>query len=90
AAAVGTELVSSSITSGGDGSETRPEAVIALAENPHLRFFNNRRGYVRTRFTPGELRVDFQVVPFVSRPGAAVETRASFVVPDREPTLHPA
>ncbi|MGQ0718922.1 MAG: alkaline phosphatase D family protein [Pseudonocardiales bacterium] len=89
-AAVGTELVTSSITSGGDGSETRPEAAIVLAENPHLRFFNNRRGYVRTRFTPGELRVDFQVVPFVSRPDAPVQTRATFVVPDREPALHPA
>ncbi|MGH4011006.1 MAG: alkaline phosphatase D family protein, partial [Pseudonocardiaceae bacterium] len=89
-AVVGTELVSSSITSGGDGSETRPEAVTALAENPHLRFFNNRRGYVRTRFSAGELQVDFQVVPFVTRPDAAVETRASFIVPDRDPALHPA
>ncbi|MGH3902545.1 MAG: alkaline phosphatase D family protein [Pseudonocardiaceae bacterium] len=88
-AAVGTELVSSSITSGGDGSETLPEAVIALAENPHIRFVNYRRGYVRTRFTPDQLRADFQVVPFVSRPDAAVQTRASFVVPDREPALHP-
>jgi alkaline phosphatase D len=89
-AAVGTELVCSSITSGGDGSETRPETTPALAENPHIRFINNRRGYVRTRITPGELRADFQVVPFVSRPGAAVQTRASFMVPDQEPALHPA
>ena len=89
-AAVGTELVCSSITSGGDGSETRPEAATVLAENPHIRFVNNRRGYVRTRVTPGELQADFQVVPFVSRPGAAVQTRASFVVLDQEPALHPA
>ncbi|HKR48462.1 MAG TPA: alkaline phosphatase D family protein [Pseudonocardiaceae bacterium] len=88
--AVGTELVSSSITSGGDGSETRPEMAAVLAENPHIRFFNNRRGYVRTRFTPDELRADFHVVPFVSQPDAAVQTAASFVVPDRDPTLHPA
>jgi phosphodiesterase/alkaline phosphatase D-like protein len=64
--------------------------VAALAENPHIRFVNNRRGYVRTRVTPGELQADFQVVPFVSRPGAAVQTRASFVVLDQEPALHPA
>ncbi len=89
-ASVGTELVTSSITSGGDGSETRPETAAILAENPHIRFFNNRRGYVRTRITPGELRADFQVLPFVSRPDAAVQTRASFVVADREPALHPA
>ncbi|MGH4024194.1 MAG: alkaline phosphatase D family protein, partial [Pseudonocardiaceae bacterium] len=89
-AAVGTELVATSITSGGDGSETRPETAAILAENPHLRFFNSRRGYVRTRITPGELQADFQVVPLVSQPGAPVQTRASFVVPDRDPTLHPA
>lgn len=61
-----------------------------LAENPHIRFFNNRRGYVRTRVTPDELRADFRVVPLVSQPGAPVQTRASFVVSDRDPTLHPA
>ncbi len=87
---VATELVTSSITSGGDGSETDPRIAAVLAENPHIRFFNNRRGYVRTRITPGELRAEFQVVPYVSRPDAAVQTRASFVVPDRNPTLHPA
>lgn len=89
-ASVGTELVTTSITSGGDGSEADPRIAGVLAENPHIRFYNNRRGYVRTRITPGELRADFQVVPYVSRPGAPVQTRATFVVPDREPTLHPA
>jgi alkaline phosphatase D len=89
-ASVGTELVTTSITSGGDGSEADPHVTAILAENPHIRFYNNRRGYVRTRITPGELRANFQVVPYVSRPDAGVETRASFVVTDREPTLHSA
>ncbi|MDQ4033882.1 MAG: alkaline phosphatase, partial [Actinomycetota bacterium] len=57
---------------------------------PHVRFFNNRRGYVRTRFTAQEMRADFRVLPYVSRPGAPVQTRASFVVPDRTPGLNPA
>ena len=87
---VATELVATSITSGGDGSETRDDTAATLADNPHIRFYNNRRGYVRTRFTAHEMRADFQVVPFVSRPGAPVQTRASFVVPDREPGLNPA
>jgi alkaline phosphatase D len=87
---VATELVATSITSGGDGSETRDDTAATLADNPHIRFYNNRRGYVRTRFTPDGMRADFQVVPFVSRPGAPVQTRASFVVPDREPGLNPA
>jgi alkaline phosphatase D len=58
-------------------------------ENPHIRYFSNRRGYVRTRITPDEVRADFQVLPFVLRPGAPALTGASFVVADREPTLPP-
>ena len=49
---------------------------------------NNRRGYVRTRITPDELRADFRVLPYVSRRGAPVRTGESFVVPDRVPVLH--
>jgi alkaline phosphatase D len=83
-----TELVTTSISSGGDGSDTRDGIAAVLAENPHIRYFSNHRGYVRTRVTPDELRADFQVVPFVSRPGAPVQTGATFVVPDRAPALH--
>jgi alkaline phosphatase D len=85
---VATELVTTSISSGGDGSDTRDGIAAVLAENPHIRYFSNHRGYVRTRVTPDELRADFQVVPFVSRPGAPVQTGATFVVPDRAPALH--
>jgi alkaline phosphatase D len=80
-------LVSSSITSGGDGSETLADTAAALADNPHIRFFNNRCGYVRTRFTSTDATADFRVVPYVRRPGAPVERRATFVVEDREPGL---
>jgi alkaline phosphatase D len=89
-ATVATELVATSITSGGDGSETEEDTAGILADNPHIRFYNNRRGYVRTRFTDGQMRADFQVVPYVSRPGAPVQTRASFVVPDGQPGLQTA
>jgi alkaline phosphatase D len=85
---VGSELVCSSITSGGDGSDAVPSTNSFLQINPHLRFWNNQRGYVMTRMTPGSLSADFQVVPYVTRPGAPVYTRASFVVEDRVPGLH--
>ena len=86
--AVATELVATSISSGGDGSDSRDEITAILPENPHIRYFNARRGYVRTRITTDELRADFRVLPYVSRPGAPVATAASFVVPDRVPTLN--
>jgi alkaline phosphatase D len=85
---VGVELVATSITSTGDGDEGTNAGV--LAENPHIKYFKNRRGYVRTTFTAGELRTDFRTLPFVRTPGAPVATAASFVTPDRDPSLHPA
>jgi alkaline phosphatase D len=78
---VATELVTTSITSGGDGPVTGSESAV-LEENPHLRYHLDRRGYVRTRITPHELRADFRVVPYVSRTGAPAYTAASFQIPD--------
>ncbi|GAA1946980.1 alkaline phosphatase D family protein [Amycolatopsis minnesotensis] len=85
---VGTEFITTSITSGKDGDDGTNQAV--LDENPHVKFHKNRRGYVRTKFTAGELRADYRIVPFVSKPDAAAETAASFVVEDRSPALHRA
>jgi alkaline phosphatase D len=85
---VGVELVATSITSTGDGDDGTNSGV--LAENPHIKYFKNRRGYVRTTFTPNELRTDFRTLPFVRTPGAPVATAASFVTPDRDSSLHPA
>ena len=85
---VATELVTTSISSGGDGSDSRDEIDAVRPENPDIRYYSNRRGYVRTRITPDELRADFQVLPFVSCQGASAFTGASFVVADREPTLY--
>ncbi len=85
---VATELVTTSVSSGGDGADTRDDASAVLAENPHIRYFSGRRGYLRARFTADELRADFRVLPYVERPGAPVATGVSFVVPDREAVLY--
>jgi alkaline phosphatase D len=87
---VGTELVCTSITSGGDGADRTDNGDAVVADNPHIRFRNGKRGYVRTRFTGDELRADFQVVEAVTTPNAPLRTAGSFVVPDRRPGLHPA
>ncbi len=87
---VGTEFVGTSISSGGDGSDRPGYAKSALAENPHLRFFNAQRGYVRCDVTAGRWRTDFRTVDYVSRPGAPVSTRASFVVEANRPGAHPS
>ncbi|TLW93818.1 alkaline phosphatase [Saccharomonospora piscinae] len=84
---IGTELVTSSITSGGNGADSDPGEDPNLRRNPHIKFFNAQRGYVRTRLTRDELRADFRVVDYVTEPGAPVRTRASFSVADRHPGL---
>ncbi|QZT60346.1 alkaline phosphatase D family protein [Mycolicibacterium austroafricanum] len=84
---VATKLVTTSISSGGDGSDTRADVDEILPDNPHIRYFSNRRGYVRTRITPDEMRADFRTVPFVTRQGAPVQTGASFTIADRLPQL---
>ncbi|MFI6099003.1 alkaline phosphatase D family protein [Lentzea sp. NPDC051213] len=83
-----TELVTTSITAGGDGSEEYAETPLWLRENPHVKYFNNRRGYTLTRFTPDELRTDFRGLDYVTRPGSPVRTKGSFAVEDRVPGLH--
>ena len=84
---VGVELVTTSVTSGGDGSDRLPQLEDELAANPHLRFGSDRRGYLLARLDRDRLRADFKVVPYVRRPGAPVRTAASFVVEDRDPVL---
>ena len=82
---VGTEFVGTSISSGGDGADTRASATAALTENPWLRFYNGQRGYVRCELTPARCRADYRVLDHVTRPGGPIATRASFVVEDGRP-----
>ncbi|MEU6058127.1 alkaline phosphatase D family protein [Streptomyces sp. NPDC047097] len=82
---VGAEFVGTSITSGGDGADLTEEGRKFLAANPHMKFFNGQRGYVRVHVDRDRWRTDFRVVPYVTRPGAPVSTRASVMVEDGVP-----
>ena len=77
---VGTEFAGTSISSSGDGVDMAPQGENALAHNPHIKFFNAQRGYVRCGVTPDRLQADFRVMPYVTRPDAPIATRASYVV----------
>ncbi|MGG1397434.1 alkaline phosphatase [Bacillus salipaludis] len=76
---IGAEFVGTSITSGGDGSDKRADTDKILGLNPHIKFFNDFRGYVRCKVTPENWQADYRVVPYVSSQGADITTRASFV-----------
>jgi alkaline phosphatase D len=89
-AAVAVELVGTSISSGGDGADSSAALDQQRRDNPHLLFANSQRGYVRCELTRSALRADYRVLPYVTRPGAPVATRASFVSHRDRPGLAPA
>ncbi len=79
-AVIGAELVTTSISSGGNGTDnaTIPDA----GNNPWLRFYSERRGYVLTTITQAQIRADFRRLGSVSEHGAAVSTIKSFAIAD--------
>jgi alkaline phosphatase D len=86
-ATIGSEFVTTSITSGGNGSDMPANAPVVLAENPHIKFVNTQRGYIVCDVTKDSWRTDYRVVPFVTTQGAPIATRASFEVRDNQPGL---
>jgi alkaline phosphatase D len=85
---VGAELIGTSITSGGDGSDSNPAVQPTLAENPQIKFYNSQRGYVRCEVKPNALVADYRVVEKVSVPESPATTRASFIVEAGKPGAH--
>lgn len=87
---VGTEFVTSSISSGGDGVDQSDFHRTVLAEGPHVRFANGQRGYLACRIAPDGWTTDFRVADRVETPGGTVSTRASFVVEAGQPGVQVA
>ena len=87
---VASEFVGTSITSAGDGSDMSPAMKAIVSENECVRFANDQRGYVKLDISPKQLRADYRVVEYVTKPDAPVKTRASFVVEDGHPGAKPA
>jgi alkaline phosphatase D len=86
-ATVGTEFLGTSISSGRDGQDMDNLGRTWLAENPHMKFHNAQRGYMRCELTRTQMRTDYRVLPYVQRPGADVRTRASLYVEAGRPGI---
>ncbi len=82
-AVVGSEFITSSLTSGGDGYDEPTGQHPWAAHNPNLRFWTNLRGYVNATITRDSLTVDYRCLPKVSVPDQPAFTRARFVVDDQ-------
>ena len=82
---VATELVGTSISSNGDGQDMTAGGERRLSNNPRIKFYNGQRGYVTAEVTPDLWTSEFNIVPVVTEPGGALETRATFVVENGRP-----
>ena len=87
---VGVEFIGTSISSAGDGDDLSSFGEALLRANPHVRFFNNQRGYLRCTLTTEAFSTDFRVLEYVRRPGSRISTRATFVVEAGRPGLQTA
>ncbi|WP_010188481.1 alkaline phosphatase D family protein [Sphingomonas sp. PAMC 26605] len=86
--AVGVEFVSTSISSGGDGADSRSGTDRILRENPFLKYTNDRRGYLVCDIDRERWQTAFRTVDYVTRAGAAVATAATATVEHGRPELH--
>ncbi|MEV4329109.1 alkaline phosphatase D family protein [Streptomyces sp. NPDC049597] len=84
---VGTEIVATSVSSGKDGADRPATWETYTKANPHMRFYNGRRGYVTVTLGERQARADFRSMDFVTRPGGSIATSASFVTEAGDPGL---
>ncbi|MEV4834365.1 alkaline phosphatase D family protein [Nonomuraea sp. NPDC049486] len=78
---VARELIATSIASDGDGYRDHTWIAESLAENPHISYMDQRRGYLMARLTGDELSVDFRTLDYVSRRGAPARTSHRTTIP---------
>lgn len=87
---VGTEIVTTSVSSGKDGAERPANWENQTRANPHMKHYDGRRGYTLVTLGTEEARADFRTVSAVTTPSAPLSTAASFVTEAGNPGLTPA
>ncbi|CAN5370287.1 alkaline phosphatase [soil metagenome] len=88
-AALMTEFVGTSISSGGDGQDVSPGYAIIRDKNPQCPFISSQRGYVVHEVGRDHWRADMKVMDKVREPGGTLTVRKSFAVERGEPGLKP-
>ena len=77
---IATEFVATSITSGGDGVDQRPDMVPIQAANPQLKFNNAQRGYLLCDVDRERWISDFKVLDRVSARDGVLTSRKRLAV----------
>ena len=84
---IATEFVATSISSGGNGLDQRPDMVAIQADNPQLKFNNFQRGYLMSDVTPERWQAEFKVLDTVTERNGTLSTRATLAVAAGEPGI---
>ncbi|MEQ1690785.1 MAG: alkaline phosphatase D family protein [Gemmatimonas sp.] len=71
---VAAEFVATSISSGGDGAAVGERMRAQVAENSHIKWYENRRGYIRCTVDQSQWLAEYRSVAYVLKPGAPIET----------------
>ncbi|MBO3751394.1 alkaline phosphatase D family protein [Streptosporangiaceae bacterium NEAU-GS5] len=84
---VAVELVTSSISSDGDGYRDAARVATLRRENPHLAYIDQRRGFIMVRVTQDDLKAEFRTLDYVTRRGAKDKPSATFTIPNGHSSL---
>ncbi|MFD8478304.1 alkaline phosphatase D family protein [Kitasatospora sp. NPDC059673] len=87
---VGVEFVGTSISSDGDGEAHPSNWATLTAANPHMKFYDGRRGYTLVTLDRHHARADYRAVTHITRPDGTLLTAASFVTEAGNPGIRPA
>jgi len=77
---VGVEFTNSAVTTTGDGSDVGGTWEVTKADNPHVRYHSNRRGYIACTATRAQMRADFKILDSVTVPDRPARIGGSLVV----------
>jgi alkaline phosphatase D len=84
---IGVEFVGTSISTKMDGEDLDQGGRNLLDANEHIKFTSYQRGYMRCTLDGDTFRTDFRVLPYVTRRGAPISTRASYITENGNPGL---
>ncbi len=87
AAPIGAEFVATSISSNGDSGRGRNAGARLQSNNPHLRFYDARRGYLVCDFNEKRCQATYKAIDMVSLPDAKVSTATTLTVEAKHPGL---
>lgn len=87
---IATEFVTTSLSSGGNGSDTYSTIKAFKAANPCIQYHNNRRGYILCTITPENYQADFMTIDTVTKAGGKTTKAASFTVETGRPGVSPS